>query len=163
MAQSTSAFGLYPSSRALHFGAEALREAKFRHTDISVMYSDGVQALRLRESIPAVDEGIADHEPATLGGLLTTLSGLGAVVMSNDEPFVAGGPILATLSSADRNLPGSLRGLGLPEGEIQSFEQSLRQGGLMLSVICDDDDWAARAREILARTGAERVAASAAA
>jgi hypothetical protein len=48
MPQVQSAFGLYPSTKALHFGAEALRAAKFRHTDISVMYSDGKQALRLR-------------------------------------------------------------------------------------------------------------------
>jgi hypothetical protein len=161
MAQSTAAFGLYPSCRALHFGAEALRAAKFRHTDISVMYSDGEHALRLRESVPAVENDVADQEPASLGRILTSLSTIGAIVMPSDGPFMAGGPILATLAGADENLHGSLRGLGLPECEIQSFEHRLRQGGLLLSVLCDDDDWAARARAILAETGAERVAASA--
>ena len=157
MVQSPAAFGLYPSTKALHVGAEALRAAKFRHTDISVMYSDGEHALRLRESDPRDDE-VADENPASLGNILTTLSGIGAVVMAN-EPFMAGGPILATLSGTVDSLPGSLRGLGIPEGEIASFEHRLRQGGLLLSVQCDDDDWAARAREILTRTGAERVAA----
>lgn len=156
MAQNPAAFGLYPSTRSLHFGAEALRAAKFRHTDISVMYSDGHHALRLRESDP-VDDSVSDDGAASLGGILTTLSGLGAVVMASDGPFMAGGPILATLTGIDDSLPRSLRGLGLPERAIQSFEDHLRRGGLLLSVQCDDDDWAARAREILAQTGAEHV------
>jgi hypothetical protein len=157
MSATPAAFGLYPSTRALHFGAEALRAAKFRHTDISVMYSDGQQALRLRESIP-VETDIVDDSWASRGGILTSLSGIGAIVMSDDGPFMAGGPILATLTGVDESLPGSLRGLGIPEGEIESFEHRLKQGGLLLSVQCDDDDWAARARDILSRTGAERIA-----
>ena len=159
MTQSTAAFGLYPSCRALHFGAEALRAAKFRHTDISVMYSDGERALRMRESAPSSDREVAD-DGTSLGGILTSLSGLGAIVMAADGPFMAGGPILASLTGAAENLHGSLKGLGLPECEIQSFEHRLRHGGLLLSVQCDDDNWAARAREILAETGAERIAAS---
>ena len=156
MKESPAAFGLYPSTRALYFGAEALRAAKFRHTDISVMYSDGEQALRLRESAP-VESDVADESFTSLGGILTSLSAVGAIVF-NDGPFIAGGPILATLTGVGESLPGSLRGLGIPEGDIESFEHRLRQGGLLLSVQCDDDDWAARAREILTRTGAERIA-----
>ena len=52
----------------------------------------------------------------------------------------------------------SLRGLGLPEGEVASFENRLKDGGLLLSVQCEDGQWAARARQILEQTGAERVA-----
>ena len=158
-AQSPAAFGLYQSSRALHVGAEALRAAKFRHTDISVMYSDGEHALRLRESEPTTND-VVDEDAASLGNILTTLSGIGAIVMSNDGPYLAAGPILATLTGMGDSLPGSLRGLGVPEGEIQSFEHRLRHGGLLLSVQCDDDDWAARAKEVLCQTGAERVVAS---
>ena len=159
MGQSPAAFGLYPSTTALHFGAEALRAAKFRHTDISVMYSDGQHALRLRETLPALDDGVADdEEPTSLAGILTTLSGIGAIVMPKDGPFMAGGPILATLIHAGENLLSSLRGLGIPEAHVESFEDRLRQGGLLLSVQCDDDQWAARARDILHQTGAECVA-----
>ena len=160
MNQNPAAFGLYPSTRALHFGAEALRAAKFRQTDISVMYSDGHQALQLRESEP-VDHSVVDEDPpASLAGILTSLSGIGAIVMSNDGPYMAGGPILATLVNQGESLVTSLRGLGIPECHLRSFEDRLRHGGLLLSVQCDDHDWAARARQILEQTGAERVAAS---
>jgi hypothetical protein len=157
MAQNPAAFGLYPSTKALHFGAEALRAARFRHTDISVMYSDGQQALRLRESVPE-ERDVADDEPTSLGGILTTLSSLGAVVMSKDGPFMAGGPILATLSNVGDNLLSSLRGLGLREDDIEPFETRLKHGGLLLSVQCDDGEWAARACAIFQQTGAERIA-----
>jgi hypothetical protein len=158
MAQSLAAFGLYPSSKALHFGAEALRAAKFRHTDISVMYSDGQKALRLRESLPSEPDVADEGQPSSLAGLLTTLSGIGAVALSKDGPFMVGGPILATLVSAGESLLASLRGLGIPEREVEPFGERLRHGGLLLSVQCDDQSWMARAREILEQTGAERVA-----
>jgi hypothetical protein len=158
MAQSLAAFGLYPSSKALHFGAEALRAAKFRHTDISVMYSDGQKALRLRESLPSEADVADEGQPSSLAGLLTTLSGIGAVALSKDGPFMVGGPILATLVSAGESLLASLRGLGIPEREVEPFGERLRHGGLLLSVQCDDPSWMTRAREILEQTGAERVA-----
>jgi hypothetical protein len=159
MAHSPAAFGLYPSTRALHSGAEALRAARFRHTDISVMYSDGVQALQLRESAE-VDASVADDARESLGGMLSVLSGIGAIAMRNDGPFMAAGPILATLVSAGSGLLSTLRGLGIPDNLVESFGGRLKQGGLLLSVQCDDDEWACRAQRILQETGAEHVAAS---
>jgi hypothetical protein len=40
MARNQAVFGIYPSMSALHVGAEALKAAGFRQTDISVLYSD---------------------------------------------------------------------------------------------------------------------------
>jgi hypothetical protein len=71
---------------------------------------------------------------------------------------MVGGPILATLVSAGESLLASLRGLGIPEREVEPFGERLRHGGLLLSVQCDDPSWMTRAREILEQTGAERVA-----
>jgi hypothetical protein len=155
-----AAFGLYPSTKALYFGAEALRAARFRQTDISVMYSDGSQALRLRESAE-VDDSVADDSNAnnSLGGVLSGLSGIGAIAMRNDGPFMAAGPILATLAGASAGLLSTLRGLGIPEKLCECFEGRLKQGGLLLSVQCEDSEWAARAQRILEETGAEHVAA----
>jgi hypothetical protein len=161
MTRSPAAFGLYPSCKALHFGAEALRAAQFRHTDISVMYSDGERALRLRESQPEDVSVTDDVEQTSLGGILTSLSSMGALVMG-DGPYMAGGPILSTLVNAGASLLTSLRDLGIPEGEVECFQDRLKEGGLLLSVQCDDYGWADRARRILQETGAERIAATAA-
>lgn len=154
----SSAFGLYPSTKALYFGAEALRAARFRQTDISVMYSDGSHALRLRESAET-DEGVVDDSNNSLGGVLSGLSGIGAIAMRNDGPLMAAGPILATLAGASAGLLSTLRELGIPETLVECFEGRLKQGGLLLSVQCENSEWAARAQRILEETGAEHVAA----
>lgn len=158
MQQTPAAFGLYPSSRALHFGAEALRSARFRQTDISVMYSDGVQALRLRESLERADVAPDDENDPPLGTVLSELSGIGAVSMHDAGPYVCGGPMLASLVSYGSGLVSTLRGLGLPDRWVACFEERLRRGGLLLTVQCEDDEWVARASQILQDTGAEHVA-----
>lgn len=159
MSQIPAAFGLYPSTRALHSGAEALRAARFRQTDISVMYSDGSQALQLRESAELEME-VADESPESLGGVLSGLSGIGAIAIPDDGPYTAGGPILAKLDGAAAGLLSSLRRLGIPESLVGRFERRLKQGGLLLSVQCDDHEWADRAQRIFEATGAEHVAAT---
>lgn len=154
-----SAFGLYPSSRTLHLAADALREAQFRQTDISIMYSDGTSAYRLRESIEQSDVAADDDADDTymLGGMLSALSGVGAVMMPDDGPYLAAGPILATLVAAGHGLRPSLRGIGIPEISVERFEGPMKQGGLLLSVQCDDQEWAERALMILRQTGASEV------
>lgn len=160
MSHTPAAFGMYHSTKALHIGAEALRAARFRQTDISVMYSDGVQALQLRESADLEEADVADEESESLGGVLSALSGVGAVAMPSDGPFMAAGPILATLAGAGAGLLTALRGLGIPECLLERFERRLKQGALLLSVQCEGPDWADRAQRILQETGAEHVAAS---
>jgi hypothetical protein len=159
MMQSPAAFGLYPSTHSLHAGAEALRAARFRQTDISVMYSDGSQALQLRETTEP-DSGVADDEPETIGSVLSSLSGVRAFATRHDGPILAAGPILATLAHASANLLATLLGLGIPQTLAERFEDRLKHGGLLLSVQCDDDEWADRARQILIDTGAEQVTAT---
>lgn len=156
MPQCPAAFGLYPSTRALHVAAEALRSARFRQTDISVMYSDGVRALSLRESAEA--PSVADEEPESIGQVLSALSGLSAVAMPHDGPYMAAGPILSTLVGSREGLLGALTDLGIPDWAIACFQGRLREGGLLLSVQCEDLNWADRARLILQETGAEHVA-----
>lgn len=159
--QTAAAFGLYPSSRSLHNGAEALRAARFRQTDISVMYSDGVQALRLRERDREDPHVVADDPDAcSLGGLLSALSGIGTIAVPGDGPYMAGGPILATLADSGAGLLDALRDLGMPDHDVPRVEVRLREGGLLLLVQCDDDEWVSRAQSILRDTGAEHVAAT---
>ena len=162
MSENPAAFGLYPSTKSLHSGADALRAARFRQTDISVMYADGNHAVQLRESAE-LDNSVVDDGPERadlLGAMLSELSGIGAIAMPNDGPFMAAGPILATLSESGCGLHTSLRDLGIPEGLIESYGGRLKSGGLLLSVQCDDDEWVDRARQIFRQTGAEHVACS---
>ena len=144
MARHIASYGLYPSMSALYTGAEALKAAGFRQTDISVLYPDKSGAA----TAPA------------FGELLAYLSGIGAITFPGVGPFLAAGPIansFAELGAAASGLLKSLVRLGLPDYVAESYEGRLKQGGLMMTVHCDDDVWAGRANNILQETGAEQV------
>jgi hypothetical protein len=101
-----------------------------------------------------------------VGGLLGYLAGIGAITVPGIGPLLAAGPLVAALAGvgaagAAGGLLGTLVGLGLPEYEAKRYEGRLRDGGILLSVHCDDSEWATRAKNILKQTGAEHVAAAA--
>jgi hypothetical protein len=50
--------------------------------------------------------------------------------------------------------------MGIPEYEAKRYEGRVKHGGILLSVHCDNHDWAKRGEEILKRTGAEDVAST---
>ena len=154
MTSNPSAFGLYPSSRTLHLAADALRSALFRQTDISILYSDGSRAYRLREAV--ADRAVADEGDDSLGGMLSTLSGVAAFATADEGTFLVAGPMLALVGGGRALIP-SLRGLGIPESAVGRFEERLKDGDLLLSVQCDDHEWTDRALHILRATGASEV------
>ena len=71
------------------------------------------------------------------------------------------GPLLASLVHSEEGLVSSLREIGVPEAAVACFEGRMKEGSLLLSVQCEDQEWAHRAQQILQQTGAEHVAASA--
>jgi TusA-related sulfurtransferase len=75
---------------------------------------------------------------------------------------MAAGPIVAALAGAGAlgatgGLVGSLVGAGIPEIEAKRYAGRIREGGYLISVHCDDRQWASRAKEILEGTGGHDV------
>jgi hypothetical protein len=64
------------------------------------------------------------------------------------------------LGGAVGGLVGALVGLGMPEYEAKRYEGRIKEGGILLSVHCDDSNWVKRSKEILERTGATDIASS---
>jgi len=56
---------------------------------------------------------------------------------------------------------GALIGMGLPEYEAKRFEGRIKQGGILLSVHCDNSEWVKRAKSVLTDTGGSDVASAA--
>jgi len=50
--------------------------------------------------------------------------------------------------------------MGIPEYEAKRYEGRIKDGGILLSVHCDDGNWIAKAKRILERTGAQDVASA---
>jgi len=168
MASKTAVFGIYPAYASVENGVEALRVDGFSNSDISVLFPEGAGTKDF-----AHEKGTKAPEGATagagtgavLGGAMGWLVGVGTLAIPGLGPFIAAGPIMAALAGvgvggAVGGVTGALIGMGIPEYEAKRYEGRVKDGGILLSVHCDNSDLKKRAKEILERTGAKDISAT---
>lgn len=164
----TSVFGIYRTRTDAANAVDALRTAGFRNTDISALLPENVGTKDFaHEKNTKAPEGTATGgvSGAVLGGALGWLAGIGALAVPGLGPFIAAGPIMAALAGAGAGaltggVIGALVGLGLPEYEAKRYEGRIKEGGILLSVHCDNSTWVKRAKELLERSGAADISSS---
>jgi len=162
MAKNIAVFGIYRNREGVEQAVDALRSADFRNTDISVLFSENVGTKDFaHEKHTKVPEGstAGAGTGAVIGGTLGWLTGIGALAIPGVGPFIAAGPIVAALAGIGAGgviggIAGALVGMGIPEYEAKRYEGRVKEGGILLSVHCDDADWKKRAIDILKQTGA---------
>src|SRR5256886_5209716 len=161
-------FGLYSTRQQVENAVDRLRASGFRSTDVSVLLpeNEGTKDFAHEKNTKA-PEGAATgaSSGAVIGGTLGWLTGIGALAIPGLGPFIAAGPIVAALAGvgvggAIGGITGALIGMGIPEYEAKRYEGRVKEGGILLSVHCDDSNWTKRAKEILERTGAQDVSST---
>jgi hypothetical protein len=166
--KNTAVFGIYPTRAAVENAVDVLKSENFRNTDISVLMADNVGSKDFaHEKDTKIPEGTAAGAAtgAVAGGILGWLAGIGALAIPGVGPFIAAGPIMGALAGAGAlgtmgGIVGALVGMGIPEYEAKRYEGRIKDGGVLLSVHCDNSDWVKRAKDVLERTGAEDVASA---
>lgn len=161
-------FGIYPDQLTAEDAVDSLKDSGFRSTDISILFPDnqGTKDFAHEKHTKAPEGAVAGGSSgAVIGGALGWLAGIGALAIPGIGPFIAAGPLMGMLGgigvgSAIGGVTGALIGLGIPEYEAKRYEGRIRRGGILLSVHCDDPNWAKRAKNILYQTGAEDVAST---
>jgi len=164
----TSVFGIYKSRLAAEDGVDALIAAGFSASDISVLLSQDVSTREFaHEKHTKAPEGGTTGAVAggALGGTLGLLAGIGAIAIPGLGPFIAAGPIMATLAGAGAGgavgtLIGALSGLGVPEYEAKRYEGRVKDGGVLVSVHCDTSEDISTAKDVLKRTAADDIASA---
>jgi hypothetical protein len=162
----SSVFGIASSQSHLRDIIDRLDREGFRRDDRSVLFPDQLSSHPLSHEKAtkapegAVTGGIAG---AGVGGILGILAGIGALAIPGVGPLIAAGPLLAMLSgaavgAAAGGLTGSLIGLGIPEYEAKRYEQQLKEGGILIAVHVDNNEWEKKAKRVLTEAGATDIA-----
>jgi hypothetical protein len=166
--KNTAVFGIFPSLATAEQGVDALVAAGFRSDDVSVLAPDKHATKELAaEKNTKAPEGTTTGVVAggAIGGTLGLLAGIGALAIPGVGPLIAAGPIMAALAglgagAATGGLLGALVGMGIPEYEAKRYEGRVKDGGVLLSVHCDESDWVGKAKDILKHAGAEDIASA---
>jgi len=166
--KNTAVFGIYRSRVSVENAVDRLRQENFRNTDISVLFpeNEGTKDFAHVKNTKAPEGTAAGATSgAVIGGGLGWLAGIGALAIPGVGPLIAAGPIVAALAGAGAGgvvggITGALVGMGIPEFEAKRYEGRVKEGGLLLSVHCDDSKWVKKAKEILEETGAEDVSST---
>jgi len=166
--KNTAAFGIYRTQAEIEYAVDLLRAEGFRNTDISVLLPDnkGTKDFAVQKNTKA-PEGTATGAAtgAVVGGALGWLAGIGVLAIPGVGPLIAAGPIVAALTGvgvggAIGGLGGALIGMGIPEYEAKRYEGRIKEGGILMSVHCDDSNWTKKAKDLLERTGATDIAST---
>jgi hypothetical protein len=161
-------FGIYKSGAQAERAVDQIVAAGFSNNDISVLLPDTQSSKEFaHEKNTKAPEGTAAGVTTggVVGGTLGLLVGIGALAIPGLGPFIAAGPIMASLAGlgvggAVGGLIGALVGMGIPEYEAKRYEGRVKDGGVLLSVHCDTAGEISRAKELLKATGAEEISSA---
>lgn len=162
-------FGIFDSQINLEQAVSALKISGFRNSDISMLMPQGEhnQNIGHTKSSKAPEAAtIGTGAGLALGGALGWLVGIGTITINPLlAPLIAAGPIMSALAGAGLGgtvggLSGALIGAGFPEYEAKKYESYVNDGGMLLAVHVDDNEWAGKARDIMVSYGARSISLS---
>lgn len=161
-------YGIFDNRMDVESTVDALKASSFRNSDVSVLMPDPRSSQNFaHEKGTKAPEGTATGAGAgvVIGGTLGWLAGIGALAIPGIGPFIAAGPIMAAMAGAGVGgavgaLSGALIGMGIPEYEAKRYEGFLKEGGILVSVHCDDTEWRDKAKDVLERMGGRDISSS---
>lgn len=158
-------YGLFSNRSLVEEAVQQLTTHGFRQADISVLFSspETTKEFAHTKGTKAPEGAMYGGSiGAVLGGVLGALVGIGSIAIPGVGPFIAAGPIMASLAGIGAGgitggITGALIGIGFPEYEAKRYEGRIKEGGILFSVNCDNTDWRQTAAKILEDCGAEDI------
>jgi hypothetical protein len=128
--KNTAVYGIYRDRPVAEEAVDRILAAGFRNEDVSALLQDNVGTKDFaHEKATKAPEGTATGAAtgAAIGGSLGLLAGIGALAIPGVGPFIAAGPIMATLAGLGSGgvvggIVGALVGMGIPEFEAKRYE-----------------------------------------
>ncbi|HVO94841.1 MAG TPA: hypothetical protein VMT22_18460 [Terriglobales bacterium] len=142
--------------------------AGFSNNDISVLFPDnsGMREFAHEHNTKAPEWAAAGAGTGgVVGGVLGWLAGIGSATIPGAGPFIAAGPIMATLAGAGvgaavGGISGALVGLGIPEYEAKRYEGKIQGGNILISVHTEDGDERDRVEQLVKNAGAHDISST---
>jgi len=153
---STSVFCIAPSEAVADRIVARLKNENFVDNDISVLFPDRSTTRDFaHEKHTKAPEGALTGAGAggIIGGTLGLLAGIGLLAIPGLGPFIAAGPIMASLGgiaagAALGGIAGALVGMGIPEIVAKRYEGKLKDGNILIAVHAEDSDRVKQAKSI---------------
>jgi len=166
--KNTAVFAIFDVRSHAERAIDELVASGFRSDDVSVLAPDKQVSHELAtEKNTKVPEGTTAGVATggAIGGTLGLLAGIGALAIPGLGPFIAAGPIMGALAglgagAATGGLIGALVGMGIPEYEAHRYEGRVKDGGILVSVHCDDSDWVGKAKRVLELAGGKDISSA---
>ncbi len=161
-----AAFGIFANIANAEAAIDGLTMAGFSNQALSVLLSekDEAKGLTTDSTTLASDNATAGvGVGGVVGGALGLLAGIGALALPGVGPFIAAGPIMASLAGlgvggAVGGFVGALVGMGVPEFEAKLYDVRVKDGGVLVAVHCESPEGISKARDVLKAVGAEDIA-----
>lgn len=157
----TAVIGTYRRQDDLEEAVGALIIKGFPSDTISTLIPEQLSEKERKAGPVALDrdvDPIIRHEIAR--GTVGLLDDLGLISLPDLGPLIGAGPLMRALANGECAGPGAvaaiLERMGAPAYEAKRYEQTLKRRALV-SVRCQDAECVARAKQVLERTGAERL------
>ncbi len=153
---STSVFCIAKSQSIADNIVTRLKNEGFSDNDISVLFPDTSSTRDFaHEKNTKAPEGatVGAGTGGVVGGTLGLLAGIGLLAIPGVGPFIAAGPIMASLGgiavgATVGGVTGALVGMGIPEIEAKRYEGKVKDGNILISVLTEGRDEASDARAI---------------
>jgi len=164
----TSTFCLADSETQTGNIVSSLQSAGFANDDISVLFPDkGSSRDFAHQKETKMPEGatVGAGSGGVVGAGIGLLAGIGALAIPGFGPFIAAGPIMAALGGGAigagvGGIAGGLIGLGIPEFEAKRFEGKIKDGGILISVHCENATEIKTAKEIFKAADASDISST---
>ena len=148
-------YGLFATRAALETAVGRLKGEGFSSSDISTL-------LPCFDGSEEFTNAAGPAGGAVLGGALGWLAGIGTLAIPGLGPFVAAGPILATIGTTDETethngVASALKAIGLADFEAKRCEVAIHDGEMLLSVHGGPGEWEDKVMLILMECGAHDI------
>lgn len=145
-----------------------LKSSGFADDHISVLFPDKSTTRDFaHEKNTKAPEGatVGAGAGGVVGGTLGLLAGIGLLAIPGVGPFIAAGPIMASLSgiavgAAVGGIAGALVGMGIPEIEAKRYEGKVKDGNILISAHADKSEMVATAKKVFGSCRATDISTS---